>query len=96
MSVVLTIRDVPDKVRDALAREARARGQSVQAFLLGVLERQAQFSGNRELLEEVERELSRTGGADASAPDAADVLERARGERKGAKGSPRRRSGGAA
>jgi hypothetical protein len=96
MSVVLTIRDVPDEVRDALARDARARGQSLQAFLLGLLKRQAQFSGNRELLEEIERDLSRTGGADASAPDAADVLERARGERAAAKRSPRRRSGGAA
>jgi hypothetical protein len=81
MSVVLTIRDVPDEVKNALAREARARGQSLQAFLLGVLTRQAGFSRNRQLLEEIERDLSRGGGAGLDAPDAAEVLNHARGER---------------
>jgi hypothetical protein len=95
MSVVLTIRDVPDEVKNALARDARARGQSLQAFLLSVLKRQAEFSRNRQLLDEIERELSRGGGADVGAPDAAEVLDQARGER-GTGQSPARGAGGAA
>ena len=79
---VLTIRDVPDEVRDALARDARERGQSLQAFLLGVLVRQAAFSGNRRLLDEIERDLAAGGGAGADAPDAAQVLEQARHDRE--------------
>jgi len=96
MSVVLTIRDVPDQVRDALARDARERGQSLQAFLLSVLKRQAEFSRNRQLLAEIERDLSRVGGADADAPDAAELLAQARGERGSIDESPGRDTGGAA
>ncbi len=78
---VVTIRDVPDGVRDALARDARERGQSLQAYLLGVLNRQAAFSRNRLLLDEIERDLAAGGGAGADAPDAATLLEQARGDR---------------
>jgi hypothetical protein len=78
---VLTIRDVPDNVKDALAQEARDRGQSLQAYLLGVLNRQAGFVQNRRILDEIERELP-TGGAGATAPDAAEVLDHARAERE--------------
>lgn len=78
---VLTIRDVPDDVKDALAREARERGQSLQSYLLGVLNRQAAFARNRQLLDEIERDLATGGGASASAPDAADVIAQARAER---------------
>jgi hypothetical protein len=96
MTVVLTIRDVPNEVRDALARDARERGQSLQAFLLSVLRRQAEFSRNRQLLAEIERDLAGGGGADVDAPDAADVLEQARGERGGTDESPARDAGGTA
>jgi hypothetical protein len=95
MTVVLTIRDVPDEVRDALARDARERGQSLQAFLLSVLKRQAEFSRNRQILADIERDLSRGGGADVDAPDAAELLERARRERRGIDDPPAR-AGGAA
>lgn len=53
----------PELVKDALAREARERGQSLQAFLLGVLQRQGAFSGNRQLLAEIERDLTAGGAA---------------------------------
>ena len=66
---VLTIRDVPDDVKEALGRDARERGQSLQAFLLGVLRRQAAFSRNRQLLSEIERDLAEGGGADDDAQD---------------------------
>ena len=39
MSVQITIRDVPDKVRNELASRAARQRQSMQEFLLGELER---------------------------------------------------------
>jgi antitoxin FitA len=80
MSTV-TIRDVPDEVRDSLANDARERGQSLQAFLLGLLKRQAAFGRNKQLLAEVERDLSAGDLAGPDAPDAADLIEQARSER---------------
>jgi antitoxin FitA len=85
MTTVVTIRDVPDEVKEALARDARERGQSLQAFLLGVLLRQAAFRQNRQMLADIERDLAAGGGAGAGAPDAKDVIEaaRARADRAG-------------
>jgi plasmid stability protein len=94
MTSVLTIRDVPDDVKDALALEARERGQSLQAYLLAVLKQQAAFSRNRQLLVEIERDLAQGGGAGADAPDAADVLAAAR--RDTTDSSPREHGGGGA
>ena len=74
----MTIRDVPDEVKEALARDARERCQSLQAFLLGVLVRQAAFRQNRQLLTDIERDLAAGGGAGSEAPDAKDVIEAAR------------------
>lgn len=78
MSVTLTIRDVPDDTRDLLAQEARRRGQSLQAYLLSLLQRQAAFSRNRVLLNDIEHDLAMGGGAGADAPDAAELLHEAR------------------
>lgn len=47
----ILIRDVPDEVRDALADMARLRGQSMQAYLRGLLESQARSSRNAQILE---------------------------------------------
>ena len=41
MSVQITIRDVPDEVRDELASRAAAQGRSMQEFLRAELERLA-------------------------------------------------------
>jgi hypothetical protein len=49
--VALQIRDVPEEVRDALAAEARARGQSLQAYLLELVETQARRLRNTSLLD---------------------------------------------
>jgi hypothetical protein len=91
MPVTVTVRDVPEDVRDILTRVARSRGQSLQAFLMSVLKQQAAFSRNAELLAEVADDLARGGGAQADAPDAAAVLEQARPEAarrtKGRRGS---------
>lgn len=77
---VLTIRDVSDVVRAALVREARERGQSLQSYLLSVLNRQAAFARNRQILDEIERDLATDGGAGDDAPDAAELLARARAD----------------
>lgn len=81
MTVVLTVRDVPEDVRDLLAEQARERGQSLQGFLLAVLNRQADFGRNRQILAEISQELDSGGGADQDAPDAAELIARARAER---------------
>lgn len=39
MSVQITIRGVPEEVRDRIAARAAARGQSMQQYLRGQLER---------------------------------------------------------
>lgn len=43
MTVALQIRDVPDDIRDLLAAQAAARGQSMQAYLLDVVSREARL-----------------------------------------------------
>lgn len=48
--VAVQIRGVPDDVRGALAREASARGESLQTYLLEVLAREARSAENREFL----------------------------------------------
>ena len=78
MTVVLTIRDVPDEVRDLLAQEARERGQSLQSFLLYVLRRQADYGLNRRILVEIDDDLIAGGGAGHQARDAAGLLAHAR------------------
>lgn len=45
--VAVQIRDVPDEVRDALVADAEQRGQSLQAYLMDVLEHQARMARNR-------------------------------------------------
>jgi hypothetical protein len=49
--VALQIRDVPEDVRDALTAEARARGQSLQAYLLELVETQARRLRNTAVLD---------------------------------------------
>lgn len=48
--VAIQVRDVSDAVHEALAAEAEARGQSLQAFLSEVLEREARLARNRSWL----------------------------------------------
>jgi antitoxin FitA len=49
--VALQIRDVPEEVRDALAVQAKARGQSLQAYLLELVEIQARRLQNTAMLD---------------------------------------------
>lgn len=77
MSSLLQIRNVPDHARRALKARAAARGESLNAYLLDLIEREVA----RPTVEEVlDRAARRAGRASASA---IDVLEEARGEREG-------------
>lgn len=75
----LTIRDVPEQVKERLASAARARGQSLQAYALGVLTQQADFMKNADLIVEIERDVGHLVGDDG--PRAAEVLARERERR---------------
>jgi plasmid stability protein len=46
MTVALQIRNVPDDIRDALADRASQLGQSMQAFLLDLVQREARLARN--------------------------------------------------
>jgi len=49
MSVALQIRDVAEEVRDQLAELAKARGQSMQAYLLDMVNREARLGSKVEM-----------------------------------------------
>ena len=51
MTIALQIRDVPKEIRDLLAKQAAAKGQSMQALLLDMVHREAQFAINVEMFE---------------------------------------------
>lgn len=77
MSVALQIRDVPEDIRDALAELAHNRGQSLQAFLLALVRREARFARNLALLHAFD---DRTDGVSDST-SVTDVLDQVRAER---------------
>jgi antitoxin FitA len=77
MSVALQIRDVPEDIRDALADLARQRGQSLQAFLLALVAREARFARNLALLRQFE---GRDDGV-SDVPQVTEMLDAVRAER---------------
>lgn len=78
--VALQIRGVDDDVRNALAERARARGQSLQAFLLSLVQEEARRSSNLTELDELE---GRGDGSRMTLQEADDALEQHRAEREG-------------
>lgn len=76
--VAVQIRDVPEDVRQVLAERARARGQSLQAFLLSLVEQEARRARNPGLLD---RFAGRDDGSTLLVGEVTDVLDRARAER---------------
>lgn len=76
--IALQIRDVPEEVRDALAQRARARGQSLQSFLLSVVQEEARRSRNTALLE---RFSDRADGSQLTVDEAVDGIAQAHAER---------------
>lgn len=76
--VALQIRDVPDDVRRALVARARARGQSLQAFLLWLVEEEARRGRNLALLD---RFAERADGSTLTPDAAGDAVREARVDR---------------
>ena len=62
MTVALQIRNVPDDVRDALVERASPLGQSMQAFLLDLVQREARLARNASMFQ-------RTAGNRTTIPD---------------------------
>ncbi len=71
MPVQINIRNVPEEVRNELASRAARRGQSMQEFLRGELERIASRPSNDVLLEEIRRRKEAFG----TRVTAAEILE---------------------
>lgn len=69
--VALQIRDVPEDVRDSLVDRARSQGQSLQAYLLSLVEADARRSKNRSVLA---RFSGRSDGTRVAAGDTAEEL----------------------
>lgn len=61
MTIQITIRDVPERVRDELARRAAAQGKSMQAFLRAELERLATHPSIEAWLEQVHKRKRASG-----------------------------------
>ena len=77
--VALQIRDVPDDIRQTLAEQAAARGQSLQAFLLTLVTNEARRSTNLAVLE---RFGTRQDGSQLSTAQVTEALDQARAERE--------------
>lgn len=76
MSSLLQIRNVPDDARRALKARAAARGESLNAYLLELLTREAERPTLAEVLDRAARRAER-----AQVP-AAEALAQARAERE--------------
>lgn len=61
MAVQITIRGVPEEVRDELAARAALRGQSMQEFLRGELERLASKPSVEQWLDRVQERKAAYG-----------------------------------
>ena len=51
MTVALQIREVPEEVRDAIAKRAAEQGQSMQAYLLEMVTNEARIARNAEMFD---------------------------------------------
>jgi len=75
MGSLLQIRDVPDEARRALKARAAARGQSLNAYLLDMINREVARPTVAEVLERAARR------AEHATASAVDVLDASRGDR---------------
>ncbi|WP_397545421.1 FitA-like ribbon-helix-helix domain-containing protein [Saccharopolyspora gloriosae] len=77
----ITVRNVPDEIKELLSRAAERSGQSMQNYLLVVLEREAKFARNAEIAE-----MEPVGGGPLSMDEIVDAVRAARGEAPGSPG----------
>jgi antitoxin FitA len=75
--VLIQIRDVPEPVRDELARKATAAGQSMQSYLLGELTRLAE----RPTMAEIVRRAQARAKASGSSVTMGDAVAEVRAAR---------------
>jgi len=66
MSVSLTIRDLPEATRDMLRRRAEARRQSLNSYIVDLLEREAGLPTMSEWADMVETRARLAGSSDAA------------------------------
>jgi antitoxin FitA len=66
MSVSLTIRDLPEATRDMLRQRAEASRQSLNSYIVDLLEREAGLPTMREWADMVESRARLTGSSDAA------------------------------
>ena len=78
MPGMITIRRVPDEVRNTLKSRAADRGQSLQAYLLDLLEKTVEKPTVREVLRQVEARLE----ASESSVTTEEILEALREGRR--------------
>ena len=64
MAVAIQIKDVPEEVRDVLAKRAAERGQSTQQYLRGLLEQEYRRERNKRLFEDMHIQRGTTMPAD--------------------------------
>lgn len=77
MSTSITIRNVPDEVRDELAERAARKGQSLQAYLVDLLTNMSE-SVDRDLLMERIRARKEASGVVLSYEDIIDAVDHGR------------------
>lgn len=70
MATTITIRNVPEDVRDELAARAARSGQSLQEYMLGQVVSMAAHPSPRDLMESVRRRKEAAG----THLEAADIL----------------------
>jgi hypothetical protein len=78
---LIQIRDVPEPVRDELARKAAAAGQSMQAYLLGELGKLAQRPSMAEIVRRAQARAKATGST-VTMDDAVAAVREARDNRQ--------------
>lgn len=70
---LIQIRDVPESVRDELARKAAAAGQSMQAYLLGELTRLAERPSMADIVARAQARAKASGSTVTMADAVAQV-----------------------
>ena len=78
---MIQIRDVPEPVREELARMAAAAGQSMQAYLLGELTKLAERPNMAEIVRRAQARAKATGST-VTMSDAVDAVRAERDRRQ--------------
>ena len=78
---LIQIRDVPESVRDELARKAAAAGQSMQAYLLSELSKLAERPTMAEIIQRAQARAKATGST-VTMDDAVAAVREARDHRQ--------------